>query len=255
MNCTEFHNRIEEMRPEESRFADPGLWEHLVYCSSCREVWESQSVVLEATHAWMEQSLPDVDLADRVLQELSRESLSRTSLSVPLPTTEEDGNSVPNFVWQPSPKRSVLSRSFAAASALVLTAVMALFVFNDAPKPSLPQDVTAASSKRDIPHNGITGSEMSTPATQPAIDDLVRDAGSAYLMLAQETAGAVSDVSLLISSSEPNASGLELGSLGVESPTDWMGIWKEKVTPPPDSVWSALDFLWKDLPAKSESAT
>ena len=77
MNCTELQNQIQEMSPEESRFADSEWWEHLVFCSACRELWESQSVVLEATDVWKQQVIPEVDITDRVLLQLQQETLSK----------------------------------------------------------------------------------------------------------------------------------------------------------------------------------
>lgn len=252
MNCTRFELALEEA-VENRVVADAAeLRQHAATCSACRALWEHYAVLEQAIPRWS-RKLPTVDLADRVLSRLSgrptgtASAANELALAAPHVKTAND-----------STRRRARQWTFRTAAA-ILTASAALLLMlwlNPREGQVGPAQVPIAQSN---PANAETN-ETVKPSEDTAIADvptqaeprtLVREAGSAYLGLAEEAVTAV-------------AVALPTTMFYVPAPTsvvptdgpreNWVKDWGNDLKPIGDNVSKAFGFLIDAVPVVESPA-
>ena len=226
MNCTEFDHALDAAVESRSP-VDSALREHARACRRCGDRWEQFAILDRAISDWRIQ-LPEVDLADAVLARMAFDNpASRTTLSVH--STESKtarGRARP------------LAAITICATALVV-ACLVILTPGHSPGPSnSPGDDTAIV-------------ETAPPAAEPAepIDVALRDAGSAWLALANQTAEAVTEAGTLRPSPDVLAE--------VEAPAPptrrWYESLGEDLKPIGANVENAAGFLIEAVSINSPS--
>jgi len=245
--CTEFDRRL-EAAIEERRLPEAALREHAAGCERCRAAWEQYALLDEAITAWRA-GVPDVDLTDSVLSRLAFDSQT----TAPAATVAA--------VHSRRRARWIAVASASAAALLVALLLSPLARVNDAPEVAGNQPVLPATG----PANSSTpeAAEPLAPvvAVRPAVDEndddteltlLVRDAGSAYLGLANGAAEAVAQGAMLL----PAVALVSGDGVTVdEAPASWVDQFRRDLTPIGRNIENALEFLFDAVPAEPPPAT
>jgi len=249
--CTEFERRL-EAAIEERRLPEAALREHAAGCERCRAAWEQYALLDDAIAAWRA-GVPDVDLADAILSRLAFDS--QTTAPAPL--------AAQNLPAAPSRRRArwvaVASASAAALFAALLLSPLARV--NDAPEVARDQPVLPSAAP--VIPSTPDPAEPSAPvvAVRPAVDEndddaeltlLVRDAGSAYLGLANGAAEAVAQGAVLLPAVALVSGD---GATADEAPASWVDQFRRDLTPIGRNIENALEFLLDAVPAEPPPAT
>jgi hypothetical protein len=238
ISCAEFERLLSDAVESRRDVAGALLPDHAASCPGCRQRWEQHGLLERALSDWRERTL-HVDLVDAVIARRAFEQPSRTDASA---SRAELPRTLPLLGGSNSPRRQPWASVTVAALAIVVTAWT---LMRTATVPGRPEGV-------DGPVAAKTPS-TANPA-DPAEDELetlVSDAGNAYLVLANQTAGAFVDASRRVAPTDRLAA-LEWGDEESGSaPTD---SWDNRLQPLGREFREALDFLFEAIPEETPSS-
>ena len=232
----------------------PEISSHLAQCAGCRQEWEAIRTLHEAISAWREQ-VPPVDLASAVLLEFARPVPPTAPPAAPIRASvsaqalRETGPA--DVSGPPGLRRTgeiVRARRSLAASLAALAGLFALsagLVTQPVPDRGAP---VVLHGKPPLEATGPTA------AGDENVQSLVRHAGTAYLALAQETAGAMRGITTLVVPDQSSAAKLSLDSVPALS-TGLVNELETDFRPLSDSVGGVFDFLWNTAKITDKAAT
>jgi hypothetical protein len=266
-NCTEFEQFLKESvelrRPVENAIVRG----HIRDCAQCEQLWQ-QFTLLDQTIPQWKSCLPPVDLTDAVLAQLAfnqsfeindpshadvvASSQRERSASMPDPRSRNDRPERLRAVSLVRRNNSGSGRSVVAVLAVVATVLLLIsqpFGSGTTFQSNTLEDSAVVRSRRTIP--------VETPAGESATDveAIVRDAGSAYLVLARNTADVFSDAVALIPKQtflQPDGASTSDSAADNANPEIPFG---RQLKPIGRDVEHAFDFLFEAILTGKEPAT
>jgi hypothetical protein len=274
MNCLDFESRLNDELDSSSAELSPELLEHRAQCAACCAAWERFRLLSDGISAWR-QATPDVDLAPAVVF-----ALRQSTETVP-PAAGIAANPLADSLQ--CPKRRVPVWAVAAAAACLVVASLlavvrpgALSTRPVAQVPAHQGELTASHDNRqgeDRPSKdhfeaGLSDTSPSekkadstprvaglhSPVLQsPALDSPALNSQgpetdrAAYYDLAQRTAGALGQMSMLVLPSVPAKSdaALPAENSAPADPSGWIDEFERELKPVGRSLGNAFDFLWR----------
>ncbi len=252
LHCNEF-GRLLEAAVESRQPADLRLREHAAECENCRAAWEQYLILEDALRAWTT-STPEADLFEPVLSKLAYHAedaqcgnpRARTSV-VPAQQygTETESKSQSREKW----KRSTVATILAGAAA----AVMAI-VFLPA---TIRRSGDATTANFTIPDAANRGDLVAVVTQSPQLEDseltsAVRDAGVAYIGLANGAAEAVTQGAVFLSPTSTTSDSMPVDE---SVQPGWVDRVRTEVTPLGERLEGALDFLIDAFPTEPTPTT
>lgn len=284
--------------PVELQTASPAFREHAEECSACRWQWEHARVLAESIAVWREQthevqlpdSFPDSIVERYLLEKNSASSTAANSAQladrrtgllprVPLASSAAARSSPATHHPSPATRRPGIARSrrallgaMAGLAALLMVTVKAPQNLDPFRRPGAVAPDSMAHANRRDEHNAAHQNPRNHDAAPQAVlnrdalnreaevQALVRNAGSAYMALAQGAAGAMGEAVALVVPVEPPAASTNTGpldmSLGGTFGDGLQGVRLEnRFKPLGESLGTAFQFLWEAADSKDNSAT
>lgn len=240
ISCREFEGRLEEA--VESRCAlEPVLKAHASVCAACGALYDDYIRLEEAIPAWRA-AVPAVDLAEAVLARWAFDARESQSVLQPLISMRPTASPV----RKPAAWRNRIVWIAGAAALLILTTIIATPLRErggNRPVADAPiQDYA-------IPVASTTDEAL---PSDPELSVLVRDAGSAYLDLANQAATAISGGTALLPSATLLADATPQSTSANRS---WVGEFEKKLEPLSKDLGDALNFLLKAPPPEPAPST
>lgn len=225
MNCVEFRQQLENAIDERQSLDNQELTAHVAACPECQVLWEDQAALNAAIHVW-KSKVAHIDFTDRVLAALRSSNESSDLQQV------TSSRAAPSVEQVPRSARSAFG-PLVVTVALVLIAVTLVMR-------EKPADNTIVKSVPVQPMNSHEG--------VADLSDLISDAKSAWLGLAQSTVQRTQDLKVFVpnlpsSNDEPQPALKETDA--PKEDTD--------LAPVPGELRRAFEFLFKA--AGAEDAT
>ena len=259
--CTEFQ-RLLEAAVESRRTPEAALQAHAASCEHCRSLWEQYLLIDEALPEWIT-AVPDPDLADSVLARLAFENREQTAAPVEIAAALSTKN-VPDAIRVRGARavdrrRLLVAATVLAAAAVVAAVLLPLIPANRADVARAPGASRRAPDQSAMPEPGHPSADKQPlaaghrrPETEGAELTLaVRDAGAAYLGLANDAAEALTQGAVLL---PPAAMNSRADADDGAKPT-WVDRVRGDLAPLAQRLEGALDFLIDAFPAEQTPAT
>lgn len=254
MNCTEFEQTLNECI-ESRRSAGVGpMREHAANCMACGQRWELEVILRRAIPIWKDQT-PSVDLVESVLGKLAfddRYPIQNAKLSRDVAGLDEADSRVQDSIGRGHRRASPQQTGWQSIAILVTVAsllfmlafALARPVTVDKNRPSGGGQIAAGNIKTDNPLQQSNQDE-------PEIDSLLRDAGSAYLVLAKGAAHVLVDARMLLPPTDFNDSIFGSDQNPSDQRASGSGKWRRELQHIGRDLGNAVDFLLDAVPAKA----
>ncbi len=257
-SCTEFERLLEQAALDRHTADAELLRAHADLCSDCRSLLECHALLDRAIAVWRA-AVPEVDLVDAVI---ARWAYEQESPAVAAPGSAETVSpAVPASRVAIAPVSQQKSRRVHAAVA-VCAALVALIAVGLSGRLARHDGETTGIAGAPVIAVRATGSPAAGVASlteqdagdqeDEEIDSLLRKAGSAYLVLAQDAASAIGGTTILVKSVNESAV-LPAVPVTTASPDAGRGEvsrlveqWGRELTPMRREFGQALDFLLDD---------
>ena len=262
MNCTEFERILNESI-ESRRPADmPSLREHAAGCAACRTLWEQYAVLERAIPLWKNR-VPDVDLTDAVLARAAvradAEKDESESPQDPVVRRAPEGEAFPAGTGGGRSRPAVTSRrrvwhlvTLLAIGAAVLVLLVRSVMFPTGSDRQTPTTIVKQDSGkaplRDTP-------QQPQNEAHAEIDTLLRDAGSAYVVLARGAADALAEVRVFAPGGARESVSPGNGGSFLPGTSDALKQWSRGLKPIGQDLEDALDFLFEAVPLEAAPTT
>ena len=232
-SCTEFQRRLTDAVESSDSTAYPALREHAESCPGCRKHWQ-QHLLLERAVADWRARVPKADLADAVLARHAFEQASARPSASTAAQAAAAGSGARRQAW-----------SSVAVAMLAVAATVWILVRT----PDAPRTWESANS----PHTTAQAptAPVDVEADDAELEVLVADAGSAYLLLANQAAEALVDVSRVVA---PPRIALLTVDQDEPQPRE-SSDWRNDLQPIGREFGKALGFLFDAVPGDSPPST
>lgn len=228
MNCIEFEEELNHRLGRGTHAAAQEFSDHAAHCAACRALCEEMRTLDEAIAAWRTQ-VPEVDLVAPVLAAFTM-------------------NRQPVENIGPKSRRRLMA---------VIAGLAAMIAIGVALQFARPSREAVKPQAADIVVHNHPPVPQADPQTAPAaeIQGLVRSAGTAYLAIAEDAAGALGDAAILVLPAGPYPTNLNLNGTAAPADAAWTGSLETGLKPIGDSVGAAFNFLWKPGETQDGSKT
>ena len=270
MHCNGFDHELRDSIERRDTAGRPELREHALGCARCRPVWEQHVLLERAVQTWKGR-VPPVDLTDRIMAHWAFDGGAELSerlgyAETPALSAEHNGRLLANSprlasgMTRPAERRiggGIVVAAAVAALAILLSPL--LWRANDQVGPDVP-DVAGPAQRNEAPaprgerppqdRNASARVEFAQGTVR--LDSAVREAGSAWMGLANEATGTVREMAVFlpertliaaVSPAEP-----------VEPASRWTDRLRQDIAPIGRDVGKAMDFLLEAVSVGPERA-
>jgi hypothetical protein len=252
MNCSEFEIHLDEQMAPPRLVETPDMAEHAAQCDHCRTRLEQFRQLGEALELWRDE-IPDVELAPAVVAAASAAQPPAPAAATAALRRRANGSRAPapaqqaGIISRPVPPPFRISRAGGLAAACVAAGIVAAILIS---RPG--NDPSDALSRPQIAANPVPQAIVPTPKqeedSRPAAPARDRDLlpapqAAVYHDLAQKAAGALSDVSAIVTSGSFSQSADRASA--TENNEGWMDDLERQLQPIGRGLDDAFDFLWQ----------
>jgi hypothetical protein len=235
ISCTEFQQLLDDAIESRADVAGSALSEHADSCPECRTILLQHRLVDRAVAAWLA-ATPQPDLVEAVVARYVFDTAppkapqASTPRSQPLSSVTDERFSSRRQPW-------------IAVAVAAVAVVAAAFTLSRAPlNPQQSQrKIPVVAADRKPQHSSV-------PETDEAdVESLIHHAGSAYIVLANQTADAVIEASRAVAPTRIALLEPQADTAGSEK----SGGWQRDLAPIGREFGKAFDFLFEAVPPET----
>ena len=240
MNCTEFEHRLHEC-VEERLSAGKEMHDHSAECHRCSVLWNEHLLLAQIVPVWRQET-PDVDLVHAVLERFHATTQPSVIEQAPRESAAKVVSGLPHH-GMPAASRSPRHATLAVTVAAALLVVLTLEPLGLVPGRSNSQsELSLTAKQKPVDANPL---EITRP---PALDEILRQAGSSYLQLAEGAGAAVTDAVDIVPAADQLFLSLQFQPPQLPAATRSIGEWGRELQPLGRRISQAFDFLWEAIP-------
>jgi len=254
MNCMEFDQTLNECI-ESRRPAGVGpMREHAANCRACGKRWELEVILWRAIPIWKDQT-PAVDLVDGVLGKLAfddQRSMKSVRLSCDVAGLGEADSRTQDSIGRVHRRMSPQQTGWQSIAILVTVAsLLFMLAFTLARPVTVDQNIPPSGGQIAADNIEADNPLQQSNQDEPEIDSLLRDAGSAYLVLAEGAAHVLTDARMLLPPTDFNDSEFGSDQDSSNQRASGSGKWRRELQHLGRDLENAVDFLLDAVPAQA----